>query len=431
MAMEVANRARPWAAVTALILLAAIAGVVSASTAPKSVTSTPKAHRVRSGTPSEAGKSPSTPSTSTSPPSAPPELIEKVAFLNAEDGYGLFDENGSSSCKWAVASTDNGGVTFSSRVTVAPRPCYNSESIASFAFDDHGDGFVLGSSLYVSHDDGMTWVAAHTDGVVLSIVPLGLSVWMLESMCPSTSNGTTCGLVLQRSIDGGRSWSRPVSLPVKTAVGNGPTGPAQAWTWLLRTSVTSALILVPPLFTVPANQAPGRGTLLRTFDEDAQWQQQMAPCSIQLPSTALLSQAPDGTIWSACASQPGAGNQLKAFARSTNGGRTWISEAHCDPSSLGANCTPGDPFGGYLSDVAGLSSTTALIDGERNTVWLSADGGINWSEPSSPIGFDPNGSGGLFFADALDGWVVSESYGPAGSLWRTTNAGNSWSEVWQ
>jgi hypothetical protein len=424
--MGAAGRASPWVVVVALILLAAMAGVVSDLT---SASAPPHRRGLGATTTSEAPLTSAPPAT-TSLPSAPSELIEKVAFFNAENGDGLFDENGPSSCSWAVASTDDGGATFSRRVTVAPRPCDNTESIASFAFDDHGDGFILGSSLYVSHDDGMTWAAARTDGVVLSIVPLGPSVWMLESRCPSASDGTTCPLVLQQSTDGGRSWVNSVTLPVTTTFGDGPTGPGEGgWTWLVRTSVSSALILVPPPLGILPNQAPGRGTLLSTSSGGAQWQQQMAPCSIQGPSTALISQAPDGTIWSACAGEPGAGNQFKAFARSTNGGDSWISEAHCDLLSSGADCPPG-ASGGYLGNLAGLSSTTALIDGGRNTVWRTADGGMNWNEPSAAVGMDPNGTGSLFFANPLDGWVVTESYGAGGALWHTDNGGHSWSQVW-
>jgi len=71
--MEAADRVRPWAAVVTLLLLAATAGVVSASTSPKSASRTPKTHQARTIT-SEAATSTSVPSIPERIPTNPPTV---------------------------------------------------------------------------------------------------------------------------------------------------------------------------------------------------------------------------------------------------------------------------------------------------------------------------------------------------------------------
>ena len=376
--MRVPGRATSWVTLTTLLLFAAGAGVASAVTSPRP-SSTPRPAPTTSMSPLPFGNTSTTATlpTTTLPP--PVEGIDAVDFLNSSDGYALFSEDrGGASCSLSVAATHDGGSTFSALVPLpSAAHCFPTPSMT---FNNAGDGFVVDNDFVVTHDGGATWDTISTSGTVLSVIPLGRSVWMLQSLCPSTQNGTSCPLVLEESTDGGRTWPTRVNLPTSTTVGNGRTGPADGWSWLVRTSLNSAWVLVPVPQPLQLGETAGRGLLLHTADGGAHWQEQVDPCAFPNPSVSLLSEAPDGTLWSACANEPGGGSQLKDFARSTDGGVTWVPEAHCDVDANGSplegpHCSPGDTNGGYLNDLAGVSSTTAFMDGDRNDLEVTHDGG--------------------------------------------------------
>src|SRR5487761_44814 len=98
------------------------------------------------------------PRTTTSPSTPGSSLsIESVAFFNGSDGYGLFNRTSGSSCSLAVAHTHDGGNTFAPLATVTDYTCANGYPARKVAFDNVGDGFVFGPTLFVSHDNGSTW----------------------------------------------------------------------------------------------------------------------------------------------------------------------------------------------------------------------------------------------------------------------------------
>jgi photosystem II stability/assembly factor-like uncharacterized protein len=314
-------------------------------------------------------------------------------------------------------------MTFSKRVTVtSPGPastwCYSS----AISFDPSGDGFVFDPGLFVTHDGGTTWTDTQPSGPVLSVIPLGRSAWKLDASCASTDPATLCDLHRDVSSDGGRTWATmPGALP------QAPVMNVMANTWLLRTSVSSADILIP---SAASGTAPTR--LFATSDGGRSWQERPSPCPLGGTLVSLLSEAPNGTLWFAWGGQPGAGNQLKTVVRSQDGGQTWQGGqcASGNSSSYPQALLSNGLIGGYLGGLVATSATTALIDGGRNTVLLTTDGGSTWSIPEPRIGGTDNGSRGLFFANSQDGWVVSQQYGSAGSLWRTMDGGQSWSQVW-
>jgi photosystem II stability/assembly factor-like uncharacterized protein len=118
--------------------------------------------------------------------------------------------------------------------------------------------------------------------------------------------------------------------------------------------------------------------------------------------------------------------------RSLDGGRTWVEGSACPPLVTSTTYPPcaeaNDLANGYLSDIAPLSATTALIAGGRNVIQITRDGGKTWEPTNPPFGGD-DGSGGLFFVNSQDGWVLVNPLG-AGVLWRTTDGGEQWSQVW-
>ncbi len=359
-----------------------------------------------------------TETTTTLPPSpASTESIESVAFFNASNGYGLFALSNGSSCSLAVAPTADGGSTFATRRTVTGYTCASGYPAAKVAFDNVGDGFVFGPQLFISHDNGSTWNAAEGFSDVVSLIPLGRSVWALQESCSQSSGN--CGVGVEQSTDGGRTWST-VTLPAQETTSGAPS--------MLRTSVSSTLIAIPQSL-VAGNVASTSSLLLRTTDGGRSWQRPPVPC---VGLSSFLSQAPDGTIWLGCASEPGAGNQAKQLARSFDGGLAWkVVQCPASSSPFPGCYFSNTPNGGYLGDLAGASSTTAFADGGRNDVLVTRDGGATWSWTNPVIGDMDSGTTGLFFANAEDGWVISGATATANEgLWRTTDSGNDWSRAW-
>ena len=425
--MGVPGRTASWAIVVTFALLATGVGIFSAATA------TPRLAARAAPTTTLQGSAPESsitapPSPSTTVPSQS-EGIVQVAFFNGSDGYGLFSEQDQATCVLAVAPTNDGGVTFSPRVRL-PATAQCSE-VSSISFDDEGDGFVFRPGLFVTHDAGRTWTQLHPPGVVLAVVPLGPSVWMLLATCPSTDPSASCGLSMEQSTDGGRTWE---------AVGGGfggaqvneevANGEAEAFgaSWLVRTSMTSAWVtVVPPLGTVSLLPV----MLLRTTDGGRTWTEQPSPCSLDWVS--LMSEAPDGSLWLACAFEPSAGSQLKAVVRSVDGGRNWL-QSRCSVSvtspTLPPCLTTNGLTSGYLGALVAVSSTTAFIAGGRNFVESTHDGGETWALTKPVIGDGDRTTGGLFFANTQDGWAISGVDNPTSVLSSTTDGGISWSQVW-
>jgi photosystem II stability/assembly factor-like uncharacterized protein len=290
------------------------------------------------------------------------------------------------------------------------------------AFDNAGDGFVYGRrQLFVSHDDGSTWNAPQGFFGVLSVVPLGRSVWVLEESCSQATGN--CEVGVEQSSDGGRTWST-LALPTQGMASGTPA--------MVRTSVSSALIVIPPPPPlVVGGSPPSSSLLLRTTDGGRTWQQSSVPC---VGLSTFFSQAPDWTIWLGCAAQPGGGSQAKELVRSFDGGVTWNAvqcPAGTNPASVPGCYFSNTPSGGYLGDLAAASSTTAFADGGRIDVLVTRDGGTTWSEINPVIGGRDSGTVGLFFANANDGWVISEATAAANEgLWRTTDGGVTWSPAW-
>lgn len=359
----------------------------------------------------------------TSLPSATPvttESLDQVVFLNATDGYGLFLAARGAMGSLEVAPTHDGGLSFAPPIQVASFDSQNSRPANLLAFNGLGDGFVYGPELFASHDHGVSWSLVPGFSNVVSVIPLGRSVWVLQGTCPPAS--ITCTATIETSSDGGRTWAT-VALPASGRIGGGYA--------MIRTSPSAAL-LVGSANPQTFGPAPTSSLTLLTMDGGRTWRQSSAPC---VGMSTFLSQAGDGTVWLACASEPGAGNQAKTLARSFDGGVHWTPE-HCPteskPPTFPTCYFSGEMNAGYLGSLVATSSTTAFLAGGRNNVLVTRDGGKTWNQTTPQIGDMDNGSGPLFFANRTDGWVISgaSNTGVANALWRTTNGGSTWSEVW-
>ena len=354
--------------------------------------------------------------------------LTAIAFFNPNHGYGYFIQSAPSSCQAKVGPTSDGGAIFPRLTTVVSWPCSNSAPASSLAFDDHGDGFLYGPDLFVTHDGGATWTASQQPGSIISVEALGTSIWMVEVECPNPTGAAECPLILQESTDGGRVWSSSVAPAGATARALFAEG-GRGQTWLARTSQSSAYLMSDPANFMSGQ--PGPVPLWFTSDGGTTWSGRSVSCAIG-EWTVSLSAAPDGTLLAVCAGQPSAGMQVKSTERSMDGGVTWTTQSACDitSGSSSTTCVTEPPTSGYLGAIDAVSANTLFLVGGRSSLLVSRDGGVTWQAVQPLIGDTSDGSAQVIFFDSSDGIVLANdgSTDDVATLWSTTDGGVSWKE---
>lgn len=351
--------------------------------------------------------------------------LASIAFFNPSRGYGVFTAQGPVACSDRVGLTNNGGATFSVPVPVVSWPCANSAPVSSLAFDDHGDGFLYGLKLFITHNGGATWSLSNQRGAVLSVEALGHSIWMLETSRPvssSASTGSINPLRLLASSNGGRTWSVLPTPPGAVVQPANATGTG----WLVRTNQQSAYLASSP--RVLKGKQVEATPLWFTTDSGATWSNRTIPCRGSGTDMAL-SAAPEGTIFDVCAGQPSTGNQLKETLRSTNDGRRWQIRSMCHFSISNAlRCTPGSQFSGYLGQIDAVSSSTVYLVGDRSSLEVSRDGGITWTAVPPGLGSSAGGTFQAIFFSPSAGIVLGDGdqNNERPTLWSTTDGGAHW-----
>lgn len=373
------------------------------------------------------------PITSTTESAQTTPTLERVAFFDQEQGYGLFEQRSAdgSLCTWLIAKTTDGGAHFDRLGTVDSWSCANNPDASFLAFDDHGDGFVYGPQLFVTHDGGRTWTAHSEPGTVLAVSALGYSIWMVEARCNSTNapaSDATCPLAVFESADGGRNWGPAPSEPQGAAAGAAAPSleSAQGQSWLLRVNQSSAYVMSNPTST--QNGSSNTVPLWHTNDGGVSWMPEQVPCGLSALS-AVMDRAPDGTLVAVCAGEPSAGFQPKSMSVSSDEGVNWSVESQC-ADRLAPQCTSSPLSYGYLGSVSATSPSTVFVTGVRSPLVATHDGGASWNADQS-IG-DVNGSPAqVVFFDATNGIVLGrENTGTSPVvIWHTADGGGSWSEL--
>ena len=364
-------------------------------------------------------------STSTTLTPGPALSLKTIAFLSPSTGLGVFTKespNGET-CKDFVGQSSDGGGVFGSLVHAMSWNCSNNEFSSSLTLDGHGDGFLYGPWLYVSHDGAKVWTRSPQPGSVLDVDAIGLSVWMVESICThiDTVSLLRCPVRLLESANGGRTWEPSPGVPPYLVTGL-RNGGANGQTYLIRTSRSAAyLMLAPASIRYDASSVI---PLWFTSNGGISWSNRQVPCGAL---SAVLSAAPNGTLMAVCASGPGAGMQLKQVLESTNGGRTWVVKYRCLPSDT-SSCPESDIDSGYLATIDLVTSREAFLVGDRSSLLVTHDGGTRWQAVQPLIGGSAGGTTQVIFFNTSHGVVLGEndSNNEDSTLWSTVDGGKHW-----
>jgi photosystem II stability/assembly factor-like uncharacterized protein len=305
-------------------------------------------------------------------------------------------------------------------------------------FDDHGDGFLYGPGLSVTHNSGRTWstVSYLTVGPpessptqTVSVEAVDRSVWMLQAGCASVTEGS-CSETLEESSDGGRTWTPSPSLPPGVEFPNrNEAGVNTGPTWMVRTGVSSAYLMLPPVQQQTAgmiNAAP----LFFTDDGGQTWTDRSVPCGID-GFSAVLAAAPDGALLAVCTGQPSAGFQMKSVLQSTNGGVTWKAQFLCQPSSTGPTpeCVSEAQNYGDGTGVEAVTADHAYLFGPRGSLLVTHDAGATWQSDPSGIGNAAGEVNQVVFFNASEGIAVAPietSRWWTTAIWTTSDGGVHW-----
>ena len=313
---------------------------------------------------------------------------------------------------------------FVRRGTASTWSCAAGTPFSSMAFDAHGNGFLYGPDLTITHNGGSTWVRSPASGIVAAVIATSRLLWMVTIECASshvTSNG--CPLLLQYSKNGGRSWLADTALPSSLPIGY-PSLRALS----LRMGVDGRL----ELMTAPQIGATNGAALLwQSSRRGKGWLRHEVPCGFT-PSAVALAIGPAGELLAGCGSQPGAGQQLKSILVSTNDGMTWRSASHCRLSPAPSRSCLDSPLSdGYLGEVAAPTSSRFFLVGSRSPLLVSTDGGKSWVPSPSVAANSSGGTVQVRFVNPEVGFVIGSDVrlGEDPVIWRTHNGGDSWNVV--
>lgn len=270
-------------------------------------------------------------------------------------------------------------------VVRTPPLAYGQSGIMGTRFLSRVRGYLFGSELFATTDEGTSWHRVSVPGRVLDLESGGGAPYALALDC-----GRCARAHLYRI---GRALTR-IGPPV-----------TRTW-WSLRAEGASVYLLTPSRLSLGSD-------LWASHDRGRSWQALAAPCQW---SGALATWSPSGLAL-ACGSQPAAGNQAKAFYTSTNGGRSWRLVGKL-------------PFGaGYVASLAAADPDTWALGEARGQIELSTDGGRRW-RPSRFKGAAAGveGWGSISFSDHLHGVAVPWTLN-GDVLAFTSDGGRSWRKV--
>jgi hypothetical protein len=322
-----------------------------------------------------------------------PQAVTAVS----ESTFWVLGTNGcaASGCVSEVMHTVNGGKSFH-RIPAPPTDFLAGSvstpgppQVSDIRFADLSNGWLFGNTLWATHTGGAAWHQITFGGSLLGVDQLepGANgyVYGVFEICTNPTTASGCVHRLMRSRASSDAWS------VITPPGN-PTG------W--------------PIIGVHGDTIwamyfqRSTGLELISHDDGAVWVRGASACEPDLPGS--LDPVTTSVIWAFCAT----GNAGVPMV-SSNGGLAWAS---------------GGGIGGLFTNggtVAALSTQHAFLADRGSGLYVTDNGGRTYQSIA-----ELNGAVWVGFTDFEVGYVLTQNQTTqATALWRTTNAGASWSPV--
>ncbi len=337
-------------------------------------------------------------------------LMTQIDFVSGEQGW--------ASVNGAILGTMDGGRTWTGQGQTATAGALKVAPENLTMFDaSHGYGSTADHPVMVTNDGGVTWtdvtpqgLAADSGAIVKGYFIDARTGWVfsLRATQDVTVYGTT---------DGGRSWSKLATAPVKYGDGNMFIAFSDAQHgWFEDRSAGMG-------------QLPGE--LLATKDGGLTWTRVAQSGSVNaapgtpgvLPSGVLpfggsLTAQSDGTLWLTGAQRAtGGGPGYLWLFKSTDGGKSWSQMSLPVPAGHEEDATNvSDPT---FIGKTGLLSVIYTGQQSASALYRSSDSGQTWSLQGTL-----NMGGWPVFANPLNGWQTDGQH-----LYRTTDGGRTWSTV--
>jgi len=326
-----------------------------------------------------------------SPRQAALGAIVDADLVDASNGWVLLSnciQPMTGQCFYAIERSSDGGATWSKAFQVGPGfdPA-DGGAPRHVHFINAQDGFVYGGVVaYVTHDSGRTWTSvALNQTFFAAMAGLGQQAWAITYPC---AKGVNCSYEVRASVNAGRTWSPPHSLPLNFS-------PSDA----IAFGSAGLFIAGGPV-----------GDMELTKDAGASWTSIKSQC----PANNFIAKVAtvDGReLWLLCMDYP---NANKVLFVSENGGQTWSRRTTPQVSGQQAGS-------GYLIALATSGPGTAVMATNESTITITHDGGRTWIQ-SGPLGF---GFQAIRFGNATDGWALDVNQ----YIWATTDGGNHWIQV--
>ena len=326
--------------------------------------------------------------------------ILDLTFVDALHGWLIGSQcDNQGNCTLAVRSSQDGGKTWRSE----PAPCtgiaWNGESapshdVRNIRFANLKEGWAFEPGLFATQDGGKTWTDETRAQPVIALQPVQDSVWAIQGSCRSENQ---CNFSLIQWNPAKNNW-QPLNLQPQIL---------RSQVQLVRHKGQDAWVLSWGSGSPPSKPA---NILAITHDGGENWIKGSSPCTEAGLFTNRLAAVDSHQVWTVCAGEPGAGQQMKYLFKSSDGGESW-----------GEGIEIGS--GGYLDDLAAITSDTGFLGVGRGTLMATQDGGQSWS-PAIPISkANPTDTSGwrIVFVDTQNGWA---SLGRL--VFRTTDGGKTW-----
>jgi hypothetical protein len=363
--------------------------------------------------------------------SVSPRLVESIAMINTEDGFGLASRTITTNKPQApveLVRTSNGGAWWRAQANLPWRKQwtglpffyvdpYVDEQVGSQLMVLEGDIYVtnpLGTKIYVSSNDGSSWHRLQFVGRLSGAAVVGRDLWVTTSRCTKlTATSDRCDsylLTLRRGELRPRTQERiPGSTEtalVEPTLGPGPRYYRQA---LLINGVGTGSGIFTDGNTVGLTPA----TLWMTDDAGTTWRPLPNPCHQLLVSALVTTPADRWVLY--CSLDGGMNQGTNELFSSSNDGVTWNLFA---AANEGRNLHVGH-FDDGMSAVLQSSGNGVDLWQELSVgpFLESDDGGLTWHL----LADGPRAQAPIDTLGASAAWVVQPGFG----IWRTIN-GTTW-----